>query len=74
MSNQIRDRLPENLTWCQHIHNWGNAFYYVDSPCSFPVLGPNVFRQEAWVACPICGRKAPPLVLEERVADINQQR
>lgn len=50
-------RLDENLKWCDHIHNWGDAFYYVDTYNPFAVDGENVFTK--WKMCPICGTKSP---------------
>jgi|GEM_PF-4565349 hypothetical protein len=57
--------MSENLYWCEHIHNWGGAFYYVDSYHPFPVfiiekdstekVNPNL----EWKVCPICQAVAP---------------
>lgn len=57
--------LPEDLKWCEHIHNWGNAFYFVDTYNPFAVSGPEVWGQTSWRVCPVCGKKAPQYVKEQ---------
>lgn len=51
--------LPKDQKWCEHIHNWGNAYYFVDTHSPFPVSGPEVWGQTAWYICPVCGKEAP---------------
>lgn len=47
--------LPKDLKWCQHIHNWGNAFYYIDSHNPF-----NIDEEYLrWQICPICKTERP---------------
>ena len=40
--------------WCEHIHDWGNGFYFVD--CFSPF---NVNEKPRWEICPICRVNRP---------------
>ena len=55
------DKLPEKLIWCEHIHNWGNSFYFVDTHNPFAVSGKDVWGQGEWNICPICKELNPLL-------------
>lgn len=52
-------RLPVDLKWCEHIHNWGDAFYFTDTLDPFAVSGPYVWGQRTWTVCPICRTESP---------------
>lgn len=57
--------LPEKMKWCEHIHNWGNAFYFVGTHNPFAVLGSEVWGQNTWTTCPICGKGAPRITKDK---------
>lgn len=63
----------EEEIWCEHIHNWGDAFYYVDSRNPFPVLTIGKSKttvNKEWKVCPVCQKLAPNLQ-EKNKEDCN---
>lgn len=66
----INIEIDPTVTWCEHIHNWGDAFYYVDVRDPFAVIAPNnytrVWKNHEWKLCPICQKPAPKLKLRKR--------
>lgn len=60
------------MEWCKHIHDWGDAWYFVSTYNPFAVRKlPGVdkpdraFMLEDWQCCPICLTKAPDLEVNE---------
>ena len=56
------------MEWCKHIHDWGNAWYFVSTYNPFAVRGlpgdetpERSFMLEEWEQCPICLTIAPDI-------------
>ena len=57
--------LKEDVKWCEHIHNWGDAWYFCDTYNPFAVSGCDVWGQKDWSICPICHAERPTSDQEE---------
>ncbi len=44
--------------WCEHIHWWGDDYYFIDTFNPFPV-GEKAHTLMHWSTCPICNKPKP---------------